>query len=591
MVHEMVFSLEKRFLVFLLIPLTLIVGFLAFGNFFVARSYLLAQWAESTQLKLEKAAHQITMELDEKMELITLIGKAQDVPHGDLLQAFLIQQLAATKGVTFVDVQLISERADQQEVPQGIDANDYGAGAVDGLYTMEICGDFGFCAPITNAGALDRSLRIVKTLGETDKPFAKRLIVRISFDSFIAPIREISQWQQSIPLLVTSTGQILASHDKVFEDRKQLGDNGDELEKRLLQEIRNKPYGTVSGKGRPPDVIMGFYKVPSINWYVVLISRGSTLMAPLVRFRFYSLMGGLAAAIVVFLLVRLTTRSVARSIGEISKASARVREGDYSIYLPEDRKDEIGELNRNFNRMVEGLRQRDLIRETFGRYVDKAVAEELMKNPDALRLGGEKAIVTILMSDLRDFTPLSERLPPEEVIKLLNQYFARMIAVIERFKGIIVDFYGDSILVFFNGSEAEIDKRALDAINCGLEMQRDLNLFNEQNRGTNKPHLVMAIGIHTGEVVVGNIGTESRAKYGIVGAAVNMTDRIQATASGGRVVISEDTYKVISKWLTVSYDFKVCLKGISSQQKLYEIESAVSGIPDSIDETSVPNKT
>ncbi|MGB9618770.1 MAG: adenylate/guanylate cyclase domain-containing protein, partial [Desulfomonilaceae bacterium] len=217
----------------------------------------------------------------------------------------------------------------------------------------------------------------------------------------------------------------------------------------------------------------------------------------------------------------------------------------------------------------------DLIQETFGRYVDKAVAEELMNNPDALRLGGEKATVTILMSDLRDFTPLSEKLPPEEVIKLLNQYFARMIAVIERFKGIIVDFYGDSILVFFNGSGAEVNRRALDAIKCGLEMQRDLTLFNEQNRSTKTPQLVMAIGVHTGEVVVGNIGTESRAKYGIVGAAVNLTDRIQASASGGSVVISEDTYQIISKWLTVSYDFRVCLKGVSNQQKLYEVESVI----------------
>jgi class 3 adenylate cyclase len=570
----MFFSLEKRFLVFLLIPLTLIVGLLAFGNFFVARSYLLDQWAESIQLKLEKAAHQITMELDEKMELINLIAKAQEAPERDLLQAFLIQQLLAKKGVRFVDLQVLPQ-AQGQFGTQRIDANDYGSGTVDGLYTMELCGDVGFCAPITNAGALDRSLRIVKVLGESGVSPAKRLVVRINFDSLVAPIREMAQWRGSIPLLVTSSGQLLAADDKTLADRKQLGDTGDELEKRLLQEIRTKPYGTVSGRGRPPDVIMGFYKVPAINWYIVLISKGSALMAPLVRFRFYSLMGGLAAVVIVFLLVRITTRAVGRSIAEISQASARVREGDYSIVLPEDRQDEIGELSRNFNRMVEGLKQRDLIQETFGRYVDKTVAEELMKNPDALRLGGEKATVTILMSDLRDFTPLSEKLPPEEVIKLLNQYFARMIAVVERFKGIIVDFYGDSILVFFNGGGAEVDQRALDAIKCGLEMQRDLKLFNEQNRFTKTPQLVMAIGIHTGEVVVGNIGTESRAKYGIVGAAVNLTDRIQATASGGSVVISEDTYQIISKWLTVSYDFRVCLKGVSSQQKLYEVESVI----------------
>ena len=177
------------------------------------------------------------------------------------------------------------------------------------------------------------------------------------------------------------------------------------------------------------------------------------------------------------------------------------------------------------------------------------------------------------MSDIRNFTGLSEKLQPEEVIKLLNRYFARMIAVIERYRGIIVDFYGDSVLVFFNGLEADVPSRAMDAVKCALEMQHEMRAFNKEKPSAKLPVLEMGIGVHTGDVIVGNIGTESRAKYGIVGADVNLTDRIQATASAGKVVISEKTYEMIADQLNVSLKFNACLKGVEDQKQLYEIDS------------------
>jgi adenylate cyclase len=532
----------------------------------------LDQWVASTQLKLEKAAHRISMKLDEKLQLINLIGKAEGIPNADLTQAFLIQQLTDKDGVQFVDVDFPQASAGDSKEPDG-GSHAFNGELVEGLYTMELCGNFGFCAPTTDPGALDRSLRIIKVLDSIDDKPTKRLIVRISFDSFLDPIRQMSLWQGSSALLVTSTGQFLAADDKAFFDRKRLGDNDDELEKSVLNEMRASSFGTVFGKGHPPDFVMGFFKIPEVNWYIILVSKGSTIMEPIISFRFYYAIAAVAALIMVLLLIRLTTRSVGRSVGLISAASARILNGDYSAKLPEDRSDEIGELNRSFNRMMEGLEQRDLIEKTFGRYVDKAVAEELMSRPESLRLGGEKRTVTILMSDLRDFTPMSEKLSPEVVIKMLNRYFARMIAVIERHKGIIVDFYGDSILVFFNGQEQDIPQRAFDAVQCALEMQNELTGYIRENLLRGLPEVSMGIGVHTGEVIVGNIGTETRAKYGIVGAAVNLTDRIQSTAAAGRVVVSQQTYETISHKLNVSYEFKVCLKGVEDDKKLYEVES------------------
>ena len=526
---------------------------------------------------MEKAEHQIEMQLEEKLELIRLIGKAEEIPDNDIVRTYLIQQLVRKDGVRFVDLEPVDAKV-LEDVKEGKTLENYYRGENENGtgYATEICGDIGFCAPIMDPNSPDRTLKIVKLIG-LDTEFPKRLTVRISFDSFLKPIKEMALWEGSTACLATSTGQLLAHTDKSWSGRKKLGDNGNEIEKELLEEIqKNKPFGTVFGKGHPPEVVAGFYRMPFINWYMLLFSRGEVIMAPIIQFRFYYTLAGLLALGVILLLIRFTTRSVGRSVAEISAATTRVVKGDYTVKLPEERSDEIGQLNRSFNHMIEGLRQRDLIEQTFGRYVDRSVAEELMSKPEALRLGGEKRTVTIMMSDLRNFTAISEKLQPEEVIKMLNRYFARMIAVIECYRGIIVDFYGDSILVFFNGMESDIALNAVGAVKCALEMQQELEGFVKENVAQGLPVVTMGIGIHTGEVIVGNIGTETRAKYGIVGSDVNLTDRIQSTAAGGQVVISEKTYEVVADKVKISQQFTVCLKGVEENRTLYEVDSVMS---------------
>jgi adenylate cyclase len=567
----MIFSLQRRFFLLLLLPVALILIATALAGFFWARSHLMEEWQVSTSLVLDKAVHQISMRLDEKLELIRLIGKAEEIPGSGVTSAFLIQELARQEGVRLVDVESTGSDT-PKEGPERAAAN-VTSGSAEGLYTLGICPDFSFCGPILDPEAPDRSLTVVKVLSTKEDGTVKRLVLRISFDSFLDPIRQMRLWPGSTAMLVTDTGQFLASTDKSFADRKKLGDNGDRLEAEVLTEMGLKSFGSVRGIGHPPDRVIAFGKVPSLNWHVLVISRGEEIFRPLVHFRSYYVLAGLLSLGMILLLIRLATQSVVTSISDISSAAARVRNGDYSVKLSEHASDEIGQLIRSFNAMTQGLKERDLIEQTFGRYVDKQVAEELMSRPEALRLGGEKRTVTIMMSDLRDFTPMSEKLQPEEVIKMLNRYFSRMVAVIEKHRGIIVDFYGDSVLVFFNGAKSDIAVRAVDAVQCALEMQRELGGFVKDNLAKGLPEVAMGIGIHTGEVVVGNIGTETRAKYGIVGANVNLTDRIQYAAGPGKVVVSEETYTNIQEWLTVSQEFTVCLKGVEGEKRLYEVEA------------------
>jgi class 3 adenylate cyclase len=335
--------------------------------------------------------------------------------------------------------------------------------------------------------------------------------------------------------------------------------------------MKTKDFGTISGPGHPPDRVMGFYRVPSTDWYLVLVSRGSAVLAPIVQFRSHYLLAMVLSLVCVGLLIERNTRPIADSVTEISKAAEEVEKGDYSPVITEDRTDEIGMLKRRFNLMIQGLRERDLIEQTFGRYVDRGVAAQLLARPELLEMGGTHQTVSVLMADLRGFTRMCETLTPSQVIAIMNRHFSKMIEVAHTYSGIIVDFFGDSILVFFGGSDRSVADRALDAVACALKMQTAVEATSRQNVEQGLPELSMGVGIHTGDVIVGNIGSEQRAKYGIVGSAVNETDRIQAVSQGGTVLISEQTYKLVADAIQVEATCKACLKGLDRARDLFEV--------------------
>jgi class 3 adenylate cyclase len=189
-----------------------------------------------------------------------------------------------------------------------------------------------------------------------------------------------------------------------------------------------------------------------------------------------------------------------------------------------------------------------------------------------MRLGGEKREVAILMSDIRDFTSLSESLDPEITIRVINRYFSYMIDAIHKHRGIIVDFFGDSVLVFFDPLQDPVETATRQAVRCGIEMQARMKRFNEEMEREHLPVLKMGIGINVGDAVVGNIGSELRAKYGIVGPAVNITSRIQAESRGGQILASESVHRYLKEDLRVKSSFEVLLKGFKEKVTLFEID-------------------
>jgi adenylate cyclase len=215
------------------------------------------------------------------------------------------------------------------------------------------------------------------------------------------------------------------------------------------------------------------------------------------------------------------------------------------------------------------------IRKTFGRYLTDQVVANLLENPEGLKLGGERRKLTILTSDIRGFTAQSERLSPEEVIKIINLYLGYMTEVITKYQGTIDEFMGDGILVLF-GAPTTREDDAERAVACAIAMQLTMSTINEKMKELNLPSLEMGIGINTGEVVVGNIGSETRCKYGVVGSQVNLAYRIESYTTGGEILISEATLKEVGSIVRIDGQKQVLAKGVKEPFTIYQI-GGISG--------------
>jgi len=231
----------------------------------------------------------------------------------------------------------------------------------------------------------------------------------------------------------------------------------------------------------------------------------------------------------------------------------------------------MDELRRSLaGKNAELARAHELVRRAFGRYVSEEVASSILQSPEGLELGGEEREITILMSDLRGFTALAARLTPHEVIEFLNLYLEAMVDVISRYEGTIDEIIGDAILVIF-GAPLASDDHAAKAVACGLAMQFAMTEVNRRLASKGAAELEMGIGIHTGRVIVGNIGSLRRTKYAAVGSNVNLAGRIESFTTGGQLLISENTRERIQADLRIDGQFQVEPKGATCSLQLFEI--------------------
>lgn len=287
-------------------------------------------------------------------------------------------------------------------------------------------------------------------------------------------------------------------------------------------------------------------------------------------------------AFVTLSLRRFLNRQIIIPLEEISKANRHLDTDAPEVNpvpLSEDAPDEIVQIVNTRQRMLESilnvsadrLRLVNFIRDTFGRYLSKKVVDEILASPEGHKIGGRRETVTILMADLRGFTRIADTYDAEQTMALLNRFFGDMARIILSYDGMIDEFLGDGILTIFGVPERHEDDPAR-AVACALEMQNRLVQLNAEIAKEGYPPLSMGIGINTGQVIVGNIGSDIRAKYGIVGNTVNIAARIESITTGGQIYISDETFNLIKTPVDVEGPETNMMKGLTQPMVCYSVK-------------------
>jgi adenylate cyclase len=232
--------------------------------------------------------------------------------------------------------------------------------------------------------------------------------------------------------------------------------------------------------------------------------------------------------------------------------------------------DELELLASGFNHMAEGLRERDKLRTTFGKYMTESVLEHLMTGKIAL--GGETLRVTILFSDIRSFTTISETMEAHALVALLNEYFTEMVSIVMKNNGAVDKYIGDAIMAVF-GAPVPHERDAENAVRAAVEMRASLARLNERLVARGAQPLRTGIGIHTGDVVAGNIGSEQRMEYTVIGDPVNLASRLESNTKDLKVdvLISEATYSLVKDIIDARPVKEITVKGRAEPVMTYEV--------------------
>jgi adenylate cyclase len=249
-----------------------------------------------------------------------------------------------------------------------------------------------------------------------------------------------------------------------------------------------------------------------------------------------------------------------------------VLRGNLQYRSPIERHDELGVIAKSFNEMVDGLEERELIRDTFGRFVSHDVAEAVLTG--RVPLQGERRDVSILFQDIRGFTSLSERLDPAVLLRLLNQFFTEVVAAVEAEGGVVKQFLGDGVMALFGAPQPHPD-HAARAVRAAIGIVNRLKGLNETLQEQGIGPLEIGVGIHTGAVVAGLIGPDNRIEYGVVGDAVNLASRVESLTREmqATILVSRDITAQLGPGFTLGRTASMSVKGKSQPVEVVEVLS------------------
>ena len=321
--------------------------------------------------------------------------------------------------------------------------------------------------------------------------------------------------------------------------------------------------------------------------FVVTSVSEKAVYAVINRTTYRIVLFSLAVLFIAIILIRIFSNSITNPIKDLVKASAQIENGDFELDIKPKTSDEIGLLTESFIEMGKGLSEREKLMVSFSKFTNKTIAKKAANGE--LTLGGETRNATIFFSDIRSFTAMSETMRPEEVVEFLNAYMTRMVDCVNKTGGVVDKYIGDAIMAVWgapesNGSAAE---DAMNAVMAALMMRVSLYKFNKERAEKNLPPVRIGCGINSGPVVAGQIGSNERMEYTVIGDAVNLASRTEALNKpfATDILITENTYNLIKDRILVEEMPGVHVKGKTDAIKMYAvINLAGKGRPESIED-------
>ena len=346
----------------------------------------------------------------------------------------------------------------------------------------------------------------------------------------------------------------------------QMRENGDTNRQLLVTDEEGKKY-------------FGSYRRLSFGDLAVLTTAdAAVLLQPVAETTKRNIYLGIIVLFLAVMFIWFFSKSISRPVKTLAHAAERIEQGEFELDLKPKTRDELGLLTSSFVKMGKGLAERERLKDSFGRFINKEVAELAMK--DELALGGETKDVTVFFSDIRSFTAISEKLTPTEVVEFLNEYMTSMVECVNATHGVVDKFIGDAVMSVW-GAPTSAGSPKEDALNCiraALRMRAALMIFNRGRGGDKKPVIRIGCGINSGPVVAGQIGSTQRMEYTVIGDAVNLASRTEALNKplGTDILITEYTYALVHDRVLVEEMPSVTVKGKEKPLRMF----AVINMPD-----------
>ena len=348
-------SLQQRLMLFLFLPVAALLIGMGMIGFVYARNSLLTQWREAAVLKLQRAAHEVDMRLSRPLKWLEMYNDTGGEHFDEHTQEWILEQLRQLEGVVKVELDRVDEERDKAMLHMHREQHGAQGSMMRGMVQFHRARIAEITPPRYDSLLQHETVSIISELHDTNGVKLGQLEVVIRFNYLLENLGATGWWQSGRAFLVDNTGKVLVCTDP---DRRRLGENNDPLELATLKAIKEQKSGTILGQGHPPNEVSGFYQLEEAPWSLVMVAPGREILAPIVKFRNYYIVGGSLFVLSILLLIRLVTGRTVSSIKDVSSAAESIAQGDYSAFLPVKTKDEVGQLRQNFNTMVSQLQER-----------------------------------------------------------------------------------------------------------------------------------------------------------------------------------------------------------------------------------------